>query len=82
MVIGLGFPNRASPELPRTENEKHSMAKNGSLDIFPGVPSGTRVNINLKFFMVISAVLCRVKGLLVVLLKKIRVLVSYSPTCR
>lgn len=57
----------ASPELPRIENERHSMANDGSSDIFPGVPSGTRVNINLKFFMVISAVLCRVK--LVVLIK-------------
>ena len=43
------------------------MANDGSSDIFPGVPSGTRVNINLKFFMVISAVLCRVK---LVVLKK------------
>jgi hypothetical protein len=57
----------ASPELPKIENEMHSMANDGSLDIFPGVPSGTRVNINLKFFIVISAVLCRVKRLLVVL---------------
>ena len=59
----------ASPELPRIENEKHSMANDGSLDIFLGVSSGTRVNINLKFFMVITAVLCWVKRLLVVLEK-------------
>ena len=58
----------ASPELPRIENEGHSMAKDGSLDIVPGVPSGTRVNINLKFFMVISAVLCRVRRFPVVLI--------------
>lgn len=67
----------SSPELPRIENERHSIANNDSSDIFPvGAPSGTRVNINLKFFMVISAVLCRVK--LVVLKKIERVLVNYS----
>jgi hypothetical protein len=59
----------SSPELPKIENERHSITNDGSSDIFPGVPSGTRVNINLKFFMVISAVLCRVK--LVVLETKI-----------
>ena len=57
------------------------MANVGSLDIVPGVPSGMRVNINLKFFMVISAVLCRVRRLPVVLKKVERVLINYSPIC-
>lgn len=66
-VIGLGFPNTASPELPRTENQKHSMANDGRLVIVPSASSGTRVDINLKFFMVMTTVLCWVKRLLVVL---------------
>ena len=72
----------SSPELPRIENERHSIANNDSSDIFPvGAPSGTRVNINLKFFMVISAVLCRVK--LVVLKKRLKEFWSINPPiCR
>jgi hypothetical protein len=39
------------------------MANDGSVVIVPAVPVGTRVNINLNSFMVITAVLCCVKRL-------------------
>lgn len=68
----------AAPELPRTENQRHSMANDGSVVIVPAVPVGTRVNINLNSFIVIIAVLCCVKRLLLIQKKGF----SVNASCR